>query len=82
MISKSELDAAFNESTRYEDLRLLAHQAAGLPVPEAQPGTPATSGFKFEREVRFHPESGKRTLVIRANTQADLDALEAQILGY
>jgi len=75
---KSDIETAVN----FEDIRTLAHQAAGLPMPEAQPGTPAASSFKFEREVRFHPESGKRNLVIRANTQADLDALEHQILGY
>jgi len=75
---KSDIEKA----TTFEDVRELAHRAAGLPMPEAQPGTPAVSSFKFEREVRFHPESGKRNLVIRANTQADLDALEHQILGY
>jgi 2-phospho-L-lactate guanylyltransferase (CobY/MobA/RfbA family) len=42
----------------------------------------SASGFKFERELRFAPESGKRTLILRANSEADLDALEAQILHY
>jgi hypothetical protein len=37
--------------------------------------------FRFEREVKFHPESGKRTLIIRANTKEDLDALERQVTG-
>jgi hypothetical protein len=50
-----------------------------------QPQTPDVSlpanGYAFEREVRFHPESGKRTLVLRANSQADLDALERQVTG-
>ena len=81
MKSNPELDAAFNESTCFEDLRTLAHKAAGLPMSETQPGTPAVSSFKFEREIRFHPESGKRPLIIRGNTQADLDALERQIVG-
>ena len=51
-----------------------------------QPQTPdaplPANGFKFEREIRFYPDSGKRTLIIRANTQADLDAVEAQIWHY
>ena len=50
-----------------------------------QPQTPEASlpanNYAFEREVRFHPESGKRTLVLRANSQADLDALEKQVTG-
>ena len=45
-----------------------------------QPGT--GSGFRFERELKFHPDSGKQSLVLRANTIADLDRLEAQILNY
>jgi hypothetical protein len=53
-------------------------------VPQAQtPGAPLpASNYRFEREIRFHPESGKRTLLIRGNSQQDLDALEAQILNY
>src|SRR6266700_2314810 len=47
-----------------------------------QPQTPDASlpanGYKYEREVRFAESTGKRTLVLRANSQADLDALEVQ----
>ncbi len=40
------------------------------------------NGYRFERVLRFDPESGKRALVLRANTVEDLNALEAQILKY
>jgi len=50
-----------------------------------QPQTPEASlpanNYAFEREVRFHPESGKRTLIIRAMTLADLNELERQVTG-
>jgi hypothetical protein len=39
----------------------------------------AASGYKFEREFRFHPASGRRTLMLRANTLEDLNELQAQI---
>jgi hypothetical protein len=42
----------------------------------------ASGGFEFEREIKFAPSTGRRTLVIRAHTLEDLDALEHQILGY
>jgi hypothetical protein len=41
----------------------------------------AASSYKYEREVRFAESTGKRTLVLRANSQADLDALERQVTG-
>ena len=39
------------------------------------------NGFKFEREVRFAESTGKRALVIRANSIEDLNALERQVTG-
>ena len=51
-----------------------------------QPQTPDASlpanGFRYEKELTFDPESGRRNLMLRANTMEDLAALEAQILGY
>ena len=41
----------------------------------------AVSSYKYEREVRFAESTGKRALVLRANSQADLDALEKQVTG-
>jgi len=39
------------------------------------------NGYKFEREVHFAPSTGKRSLVIRANSLEDLNALEQQVTG-
>jgi len=47
-------------------------------TPEPDATVPA-NGFKYEREVRFAESTGKRTLLIRANTLEDLNALERQI---
>jgi hypothetical protein len=52
-----------------------------LRQPQAEGSLPV-SNFKYEKEIRFHPESGKRSLMIRANTMEDLLALEAQVLHY
>ncbi len=41
---------------------------------------PANS-FRYEKEITFNPESGRRNLMIRANSMEDLTALENQILG-
>src|SRR6266404_5238197 len=50
-----------------------------------QPQTPEASlpanGFRYEKELTFDPESGRRNLMLRANSMADLTALENQILG-
>lgn len=45
------------------------------------PVSASSSRYPFEKEIRFHPESGKRALVIRATTLDDLIKLEKQILG-
>jgi hypothetical protein len=45
-------------------------------VPANPSGASATSNFTFEREVRFAESTGRRSMVIRANSIADLDALE------
>ena len=50
------------------------------PEPTSEVPVPA-NGFRYEKEVRFHPESGKRALIIRANTMEDLRDLENQIVG-
>jgi len=48
--------------------------------PEPDASLPANN-FKFEKELTFNPESGRRNLMLRANTMEDLAALENQILG-
>ena len=52
------------------------HLVIRQPEPDA---TLPANGYKFEREVRFAESTGKRALVLRANSQADLDALEKQV---
>jgi hypothetical protein len=48
--------------------------------PEPDASLPA-NGFRYEKEITFNPESGRRNLMIRANSMEDLTALENQILG-
>jgi hypothetical protein len=51
-------------------------------IHQPEPNVPLpANGFKFEREVRFAESTGKRSLVIRANTLEDLQALERQVTG-
>jgi hypothetical protein len=51
-----------------------------IPQPQSEASLPA-NGFRYEREVHFAQSTGKRSLVIRANTQADLNELERQVTG-
>ena len=59
----------------------------GMRVTGALPSEPvcnvplSANGFKYEKEIRFAESTGKRALVIRANTLEDLKALEKQIVG-
>ena len=50
-----------------------------------QPQTPdaslAASQFKYEREIHFAESTGKRSLLIKANTIEDLEALTRQVTG-
>jgi hypothetical protein len=64
-----------------ESLRA-AMAANPLAAAPSDSSVPAAHQFKYERELKFHPESGRRTLVLRADSESDLDALEHQILGY
>lgn len=53
-----------------------------LPGQQAEPNVPlAASQYRYEKEIRFAESTGKRTLIIRANSQADLDSLERQVTG-
>jgi hypothetical protein len=54
---------------------VLTHEAENA-APANPSGASIASNFKFEREVRFAEFTGRRSMVIRANTLADLDALE------
>jgi hypothetical protein len=49
----------------------LANSGSSLPASDSD-------GF-LTREVRWHESTGKRTLIIRARTLAELDELERQV---
>jgi hypothetical protein len=55
-----------------------AETASHSPAPES-PLAATGSGFKYEKIVRWAESTGKRPLVIRANTLEDLEALERQV---
>ena len=91
--SNKKLDDICTTATSFEEMMHALHEATGIPdassdpfnsrpssVTAAESALPAASGFEFEREIKFHESTGKRNLVIRAHTEADLDALERQIL--
>jgi hypothetical protein len=48
--------------------------------PEPDDSLPANN-FKFEKEIHFAQSTGKRSLVIRAKSLDDLNALERQVTG-
>jgi len=94
--SDAELDRKIAACTSTEQIKEVtkAHlEAAGVirrepgvgvhniyrPAPEAvaQLGEPM-----LERELKFEPSTGRRTLILRATTKERLDELEAAILGY
>ncbi len=50
--------------------------------PQTPDASLPANGFRYEKELTFDPESGRRNLMLRANTMEDLAALERQILGY
>lgn len=44
----------------------------------SEPGVPPpANGFKFEREFRYHPESGRRALILRADSIEELNKLQS-----
>jgi hypothetical protein len=63
--------AAQGQITRTRDDAFNTHLVIRQPEPDAS--LPA-NGFKFEREIHFAPSTGKRSLVIRANSLEDLIA--------
>lgn len=79
MLAAMEKSGMTVPRTRDEEFNIrLTRQAAAPPPDQAL----AASGYKFERTIRFHESTGRRALVIRGNSEADLNALESQILGY
>jgi hypothetical protein len=70
--------AAQGQITRTRDDAFNTHLVIRQPEPDNS--LPA-NGYKFEREIRFAESTGKRSLVIRANTIEDLDALDRQVTG-
>jgi len=95
--STPAVDEAINTAVTHEQLReqlLSAMVADGnlirsrdsefnnrLVIRQPEPNVSVPANFKFEREIHFAQSTGKRSLVIRANSQTDLDALEKQVTG-
>lgn len=50
--------------------------------PSRETSQQPSNGFKFHRDLKFGGVGGRRDLVLSANSEADLDALEAEILHY
>jgi hypothetical protein len=75
--------ALVGEGRIARDSESLGYGTRLLPVQyQPTPDVPlSANGFKFEREVRFAESTGKRALLIRANTIEDLNALERQVTG-
>lgn len=61
------------------DRESLGFGARGIPERQTSDASMPANGFKFEREFKYAPSSDRRSLMLRANTQADLDALARQM---
>ena len=77
----SMAEAGIIVRTRDDDFnfRINPDAVAGIgePASAMSAGKP-----RLERTIRFHERLGRRNLVIHADTEEELNALEAQILGY
>jgi hypothetical protein len=66
-----------------ERMKAALHASMG-DAPQQQPtqasSMPVSQTFACSREIHWHESTGRRPMTIRANTEADLDALENQIL--
>jgi hypothetical protein len=84
-----ELAAALEQAQSVQEVieitaRVLAQQGQrqrGI-APELDDNPINKNGYLYAKELRFSEASGKKPLILRANTVEDLDALERQILGY
>jgi len=72
---KAELHASLHMVSPQAQAEAAA-TAQALPIPAA----PTT--WAFTKEIRWADSTGRRPLVIRATSQADLDALEAQVTSH
>src|SRR6267378_851121 len=70
--------AAQGQITRTRDDAFNTHLV--IRQPQTPDPTLPANGFRYEKEITFNPESGRRNLMIRANSMEDLTALENQIL--
>jgi hypothetical protein len=81
---KVATDASQGETIgeNYERMKAALHLAAASAPPAStnDSSMPAVHQFKFEREIRWADSTGRRPLMIRADSEADLDALEQSIL--
>jgi hypothetical protein len=53
-----------------------AYDVRVLRSSEPEPNNaPPASGYRFEHEFRYHPASGRRSVILHANTMEDLNEL-------
>jgi hypothetical protein len=69
------------ENIRAMKEAIAAAMAANPSAASGDSSVPAAHQFKYEREVRWHESTGRRPMVIRADTIEDLNALERQVTG-
>jgi hypothetical protein len=83
-----QMDAALNSTsgTPYDIVERIkaAARAGGQPAEPSATDVhlSESAGYRFEKEIRFAESTGRRSLLIRANSESELNELEAQILGY
>jgi len=70
--------AAQGQIVRMRDDEFNLHALRQSETPNA---SLAVSSYKYEREVRFAESTGKRALVIRANSLDELNLLARQVTG-
>jgi hypothetical protein len=73
--------ALVGEGRISRDADSLGYGTRLLPVQhQPQSDVPlAANGFKCEREFHYHPSSGRRSLMLRANSLEELNELQAQM---
>jgi hypothetical protein len=85
ILRTNELDKALMDATQGDQSIESAVQAmkdvlhSAPPQPAANATRPA-SEWEFTKEIRWAESTGRRPMILRAHSQADLDALERQVL--
>lgn len=71
--------ALVNEGRIERDRETLGYAVRALPGQQTSDVPLSAPPYAFEKEVRWAESTGRRPLLLRANSQAELDELERQI---